>query len=47
MRFFQFVAAQIRKAAEELAGLMELLKITPFLDDMSLDCRNAVRGIKR
>ncbi len=37
----------IRTAAEELVGLMELLEINPFLNDLLLDCRNAVRGIKR
>lgn len=37
----------IRTAAEELVGLMELLEINPFLDDLLLDCRNAVRGTKR
>ncbi|PQP06417.1 hypothetical protein C5612_01240 [Pseudomonas frederiksbergensis] len=37
----------IRTAAVELVGLMELLEINPFLDDLLLDCRNAVRGIKR
>jgi hypothetical protein len=37
----------IRTAAEELVSLMELLEINPFRDDLLLDCRNAVRGIKR
>jgi hypothetical protein len=37
----------IRTAAEELVGLMELLEINPFLDDLLIDCRNASRGIKR
>lgn len=37
----------IRTAAAELLDLMESLEITPFLDDLLLDCWNVARGIKR
>ncbi|MPQ71642.1 MULTISPECIES: hypothetical protein [unclassified Pseudomonas] len=37
----------IRTAAQELLDLIESLEINPFLDDLLLGCRNAVRGVKR
>lgn len=37
----------IRTASAELLDLMELGNISPFLDDLQLDCRNLARGVKR
>jgi len=34
----------IRDSAQNLLGLMECLEIQPYLDDLTVDCRNEVNG---
>ncbi|WP_095131804.1 hypothetical protein [Pseudomonas sp. Irchel s3h14] len=45
--FDQYEWQPLREAAEQALDLVEAVKIAPYLDELILDCRNAVRGLKR